>query len=707
MSATKICLLLALICVSLRVDCSPHKAQVVDISTLKESQEALEGSDMRVGGKEAYGTSWVENPSSLPDPQKGDDKQNILNMERTGPDPSKPEVKQEAKRGWKALKGLKERYASAKEAAAKFRQKFLERLKFMSSELNHLKVYFNAVCVWTARWRNAFKREPTKPLKESLTNLRKRANDRSGAEFKAWANTYAEIMKVEEFQLQHLGLESEMEHGLNDLQTQASYYLNYKLIFTKKMKPLADLQFKLQSRRESYKNSGYLSRVEHEVKDIPWALEILWPHGKLLDNPGPETLREWFKSLDDPIYEKYQILMDAETRYYTQKFIQNLEKLKKLAAKTSIATTSKQKTAAIMLLAYAYESTKDVRGLKIPHTTTLATQKMVEKMAYDTISTFGPNFQRIRNEVEGEVLRPPPKELDLTFLNADTSYNELGPELKKQFDDFKIQFDGAVKAESPKRVHKQVKVIENSLKALQQQPAQRHPAEFRAWAEIYTQIMIGPGSKDGSNQLLKHLKLEVAMQYGLLNLRSLANGPLTELQAQLAQRLESNSKNGWISRFQSELDDNPWDMEILWPSGRLLDYPGKEKLEEWFQLDPLIKPKFVFLASQRSQDDLERFKDVIDLLETEAKENNHKTSVEQKTAAIGLMSYAYESVENQAGGLLISPMEANWLQHKFQTYGMAQKSQFLDKNNQRLRRELLNVKIPYQDHSHHPEIPSP
>ncbi|MBW0463114.1 hypothetical protein O181_002829 [Austropuccinia psidii MF-1] len=123
-------------------------------------------------------------------------------------------------------------------------------------------------------------------------------------------------MKLNEFRLQPLELESEMEHMLNDLQTSAYYSQNFFRKLVRTIQPIADLQRGLQLRRDKFINEGYLSRVKIEFEDAAWVmgrhlqfsssffkssfqksqsdhgptyLEILWPRGRLLDIPGEDV----------------------------------------------------------------------------------------------------------------------------------------------------------------------------------------------------------------------------------------------------------------------------------------------------------------------------------------------------------------------------------------------------------------------------------
>ncbi|MBW0505339.1 hypothetical protein O181_045054 [Austropuccinia psidii MF-1] len=599
--------------------------------------------------------------------------------------PSRPGVRKAENSGWKVLDGIKERYFQVTEAIKRFGKKINERFQVIANRLgNALKrgvtksaAFQEAAENFIMQFDNAKNFDQKLViLKASLENLLQGAERRSRAEFQEWAVAYAAIMKLEEFQLEHLKLESELEHGLNDLQTRAYFSQNWMKRKSKLVEPLEELQRDLQSRREKFINNGYFDRVELEIEQAPWDLEILWPRGRVLDIPG-EKLQQWF-SFSDSISEKYQILASPDIRNDLQQFKDTMEKLKKMVSKSNKETTSKEKTAATVLLAYVYELTERQRG-RSPEAF-LFTQQLISDLAHQRHTMFRPNRRRLWIEIKGEPPKALPPGLDLRFLSQPT-YNELSPEFRIRLDTFKKHFDQAVKDDSGMKVHNQVLVLGTSLEDLHHHPTQRNPLEFKVWAKVYAQIMKEFETDYGRSPHLQHLKLEAVMEYGLLNLRVLAkslspNGkdyfppmlPLVTLQVRLSKRLKINGKNGWIRRFKHELGDTPWDMEILFPEDKLLDYLGKARLEEWLSRDPVIRQKLQFLSSKRSDKEYSAFETTIDNLEKMAKKYNPETSAEQKTAASALLAYASESIKDPDNGLPLTAQEAQLMEQRRPSY---------------------------------------
>ncbi|MBW0463115.1 hypothetical protein O181_002830 [Austropuccinia psidii MF-1] len=228
-----------------------------------------------------------------------------------------------------------------------------------------------------------------------------------------------------------------------------------------------------------------------------------------------------------------------------------------MVSKANKETTSKEKTAATVLLAYVYELTERKR-LDSPEKF-IFTHKMMNDLAHQTESMFLPNHRRIWIEIKGEPPKASPKELDLKFL-TDPKYNKLDAESRRRLNNFKELFDQAAKDDSGMKVDNQVKVLRDSLRALHQNAAEPNPEERKAWEEVYAQIMKEYKTKNGRSQYVQHLKLEAVMQYGLLGLPALAKEPLLDLQERLYKRLQLNGSNGWIEMFKFELEDTPWDM---------------------------------------------------------------------------------------------------------------------------------------------------
>ncbi|MBW0502188.1 hypothetical protein O181_041903 [Austropuccinia psidii MF-1] len=659
--------------------------------------------------KSAVATDETQDISNSPILKVGEQASNQKfksDIEEIHLEPSRLGARKTKNSGWKVLDRVKQGYLEVVGAVKRLGRNLHERLQLL---LN--------------RFRNALQRRLTKPvsfqkdteyfilqfergrdlkkkikvLKASLAKLLKGAESRSRAEFEAWSVAYAEIMGLKKFQIQHLKLESEMEHGLNDLQTRAYFSQDSTKRTPYAIQPVVDLQRELQARREKFIEEGYLSRVEHEIKDTPWDLEILWPRGRLTDMSGV-NLREWF-SFSDTIYKEFQRLTDSDVRQDYVCFKGLVRKLKEMASKANDQTSSKQKMGAIALLACVYELMKEQRNSSLFSFMGIQfVRKMMEDFAQETTSVFRPNFRRIWITVKGEPPKAPPQELDLGFLTKGTLYNDLGSDFKTRLNNFKTVFDRAVKDDRGTKVDNQVKVLQNSLESLKHEPYQRNPSEFKAWAKVYAQIMKDFKTEDGRSQYLRHLKVEAVMEYGLLNLQVVAKSlapsgehylpcmePLVDLQVRLSKRLQLNGQNGWIRRFKSELGDTPWDMEILYPEDRLLDYLGKERLEQWFQSDPLIHTKFQFLSLPRSEDQFNFFMAAIATLEAMAYRRNPETTVEQKTLAVALLAYAYESSKEPEDGLPLTAQEAEVLKNKQASYTRNRTLDCFKANRQRLK----------------------
>ncbi|MBW0491726.1 hypothetical protein O181_031441 [Austropuccinia psidii MF-1] len=700
----------ALVYPSFYATCIPAELKTIESmpSTVTQDAKALANSNILTDGTEAHGNMNVDNSHSMQQSEIGCEQKLTVDTEKTRFASSKPEAREQDRSAWNVFDVIRKQYEYVKKISRKVVENLHQCFQFLA---NRVKTPFKPETTKPEVFRGEIKdfklqyglsKEPNYQafvLRNTVAKLCVGIDDRSPAEFRAWAEVFTEIMKLKEFKLQHLELESEMEHALNDLvETEAR--TGWKTKFSNKRKPLIDFRKQLQVRRRKFMTEGYYSRAKYEIKTAPWASEILWPQGKLLDAPGKNSLDSWF-CVTNFISDEHRILKSLQAEYSIEIFKESMNKLKNKASKTNSEATSKEKTAATTLIAYVYESSQNPgKGLKVSPEGAVFTKNMMEDLSRNTIPMLRPNLQRIRIELGKEPNYAPSERLKRMPCLV------LSRKSKKGLDNFKELFEQAVKDDSGTKVDNQVKVLRESLEALRQNPTKRDPAEFKAWATIYAHIMKEFKTKNGRSQYLQHLKVEAVMQYGLLNLQVLAKTlapvgqeylacmqPLVILQERLFKRLQFNGTNGWITRFMPELDDTPWDMEILYPERKLLDYLGKEKLEKWFQLDPLIADKFLFLSSARHIKAFSAFKTQISQLEEMARDYNRETTAEQKTAAIALLSFAYESLADPTQGIDLSSEEAPFLEGRFLFYATEVEPQLFAANNNRLSQELLRVKL--------------